>query len=65
MSGVRMLIPQRSRLSFNFGEQASGKYDDKKRIKIERLPRRKIKPLWWTACLFLLVLIFYYYLSKY
>ena len=35
-----------------------------KRIKFERLPKKKIKPLTWTAAVFIVVLYLFYYLSN-
>ncbi|APF18914.1 hypothetical protein Calab_3270 [Caldithrix abyssi DSM 13497] len=37
---------------------------DKKRIQFERLPRRKVRSLWWTLIVFLIVLYLYFYLKK-
>ena len=39
---------------------------NKKRIEFGRLlPRRKVKPLWWTIAVFIIVLYLYFYLRHY
>ncbi|NOX89229.1 MAG: hypothetical protein GXO77_09385 [Calditrichaeota bacterium] len=37
----------------------------KKRIEFERLPRRRVKPLWWTLIVFAIVLYLYFLLKKF
>ena len=35
---------------------------EKPRIKFDRLPRRKVKPMWWSFIIFVLIIIVYFYL---
>lgn len=34
-------------------------------IHFDRLPRKKVKPLWWSLAVFIIVLLLYYYLQKF
>ncbi len=36
-----------------------------KRIQFDRLPRKKVRPFWWSVIVFLLVIIAYIYLQKF
>ncbi len=51
--------------TFNIEERLHPERFKKKRIEFERLPRRKVKPLWWTIAVFLVVLYLYFYLRQY
>ncbi len=50
---------------FNLEARLHPERATKKRIEFERLPRRKVKPLWWTIAVFIAVLYIYFYLKKF
>ena len=49
---------------FNLSERLHSKKEKERRIKFERLPRRKVRSLWWTIAVFLIVLYLYFYLKR-
>ncbi len=50
---------------FNLQRRLHPDKKEKYNIKFERLPRRKVRSLWWTIAVFLIVLYLYFYLKKF
>ena len=48
--------------SFDISERLHGQKESG--IHFERLPRRKVRPFWWTLVVFLIVLYLYFYLKR-
>ncbi len=49
---------------FNLSERLHPEKGKTRRIKFERLPRRKVRSLWWTIAVFLIVLYLFFYLKR-
>ncbi len=47
---------------FDLSYRLHGKKKDAKRIEFDRLPRKKVRPIWWYFLLFVLVYALYQYL---
>ena len=39
--------------------------DKQKRIEFDRLPRKKVKPFWWSLTIFIIVVALFYYLQRF
>jgi hypothetical protein len=50
---------------FNLEKRLNEDADDKPKINIERLPRKKVRPIWWTLLLFVIVLYLFFFLKKF
>jgi len=55
----------RKHRTFDLQERLGHSIDNKRRIEFDRLPRKKVKPLWWVVMVFLIVLALYYYLFRF
>lgn len=64
-----MFFGQKKRRSLDIeGSLASRRQDDggeKRRIKFDRLPRRKVKPIWWLVAVFLIVIYLFFFLKEF
>ncbi len=59
------LFEFRKKRAFDISERLHPKPAGQRRIKFERLPRKKLKPVWWLVILFLAVLYALLFLKRY
>ena len=52
-------------LQSRLGSYSYLKPEGNERIKFARLPKRKIKSVWWTVVIFGVLLYFFFYMSNY
>ncbi len=59
-----MLTGKKSR-EFNLEERLKKESEEKPKINIERLPRKKVRPIWWTIMVFAIILYLFFFLKKF
>jgi len=52
-------------LQRRLGDYSHIKTVDDKRIEFKRLPRKRIKSIWWSVVAFAVLLYFFFYLANY
>ena len=50
---------------FNLEERLKKESQDIPKINIERLPKKKVRPIWWTIIVFAIVLYLFFFLKKF
>ncbi len=56
----------RKRRTFNFSYQLEADQNLKKRsITFDRLPRKKVRSIWWLVAVFFIVILLYKYLHRF
>ena len=51
--------------TFNLGARLGHDQEDEKRIVFDRLPRKRMRSVWWDMFIFILSLVLYYYLMRF
>lgn len=51
--------------SFNLSARLGHEQDNEKRIVFDRLPRKKMRSIWWYLFIFILSLVLYHYLLRF
>jgi hypothetical protein len=61
---LAMISIYKKKKSFNLQARLDKRRDGKRNIEFDRLPRKKVKPLWWSVLLFIIVASLFLYLGK-
>lgn len=59
------MLTQKKTREFNLEERLNRESRNKIKINIERLPKKKLRPIWWTIGLFLVILYLFYFLKQF
>lgn len=51
--------------TFDLGARLGHEQEKEKRIKFDRLPRKKVRSIWYYLFIFILSFVMYYYLTRY
>ncbi|MBN1409067.1 MAG: hypothetical protein JW956_14805, partial [Calditrichaceae bacterium] len=60
-----VLLSGKKPREFNLEERLKKVSEDKHKIKIERLPRKRVRPIWWTIILLAIILYLFFFLKKF